>query len=44
MELGIGRGVFISQMAKNHPEINFIGIDIKSRILVVAKRNIESVA
>ena len=43
MELGIGRGVFISQMAKNHPEINFIGIDIKSEILVVAKRNIESV-
>ena len=41
MELGCGKGGFIAKVAAQNPEINHIGIDIKSEVLVLAKRNVE---
>ncbi len=42
MELGCGKGGFISQAAPAHTDINFIAMDIKNEMLVLAKRKIES--
>ncbi len=42
LELGCGKGGFISQAAPAHPEINFIAMDIKNEMLVLAKRKLES--
>lgn len=41
MELGCGKGGFLAELASQHPEINYLGIDIKSEVLVLAKRNAE---
>ena len=41
MELGCGKGAFISKLAANNPNINYIVIDIKSEMLGLAKRKIE---
>ena len=41
VELGCGKGGFISQIAILHPEINFIAMDIKNEMLGLAKRNLE---
>lgn len=41
VELGCGKGGFISQAAPAHPEVNFIAMDIKNEMLVLAKRKIE---
>jgi len=41
LELGCGKGIFIAQYASEHPEKNFIAIDIKTDILAVAHRNIK---
>ncbi|MBR1779559.1 MAG: tRNA (guanosine(46)-N7)-methyltransferase TrmB [Clostridia bacterium] len=41
LELGCGKGVFISKLAPANPMINFLAIDIKDEVLVLAKRNIE---
>ena len=41
MELGCGKGSFISAIANNNPNINYMAIDIKSEMLALAKRNIE---
>ena len=41
LELGCGKGTFISQMAKNHPENNYLAIDMIDDMLGLAKRNIE---
>lgn len=41
LELGCGKGVFISQIASENAGINYIGIDIKSEVLANAKRNVE---
>jgi tRNA (guanine-N7-)-methyltransferase len=41
LELGCGKGLFIAGMAPKHPEINYIGIDLKDAVLGPAKRNIE---
>ncbi len=40
LELGCGKGTFIGQIAFDNPGINYIGIDIKSEVLAVARRNI----
>lgn len=40
LELGCGKGTFISKMAVSNDNINFIGIDIKSEVLGLTKRNI----
>ncbi|MBO4878107.1 MAG: tRNA (guanosine(46)-N7)-methyltransferase TrmB [Ruminococcus sp.] len=42
VELGCGKGGFISQAAPAHPEANFIAMDIKNEMLVLAKRKIEA--
>ena len=43
LELGCGKGSFISQMAFLHQDINFIAIDVVDAMLGLAKRNIESI-
>ena len=42
LELGCGKGKFIANMAVNHPEINYIAIDLVDAMLGLAKRNIET--
>lgn len=42
LELGCGKGNFISNLAVRHEEINFIAIDLVDAMLGLAKRNIES--
>ena len=41
VELGCGKGGFISQIACRHPENNYLGIDLVDPMLGLAKRNIE---
>ncbi len=41
LELGCGKGGFIAQEASAHPEYNYIAIDIKNEMLVLAKRKLE---
>ena len=36
MEIGMGKGRFIRQMAQAHPDINYIGIEMYSSVLVRA--------
>lgn len=41
LELGCGKGGFLAKLASQNPNINYLGIDIKSEVLGLAKRNIE---
>ena len=41
LELGCGKGGFLAQMAPAHPEKNYIALDLKSEMLVLAKRKAE---
>lgn len=41
LELGMGRGDFIIEMAKSYPNINFIGLEINDSQMVMAVRNLE---
>ena len=41
LELGCGKGGFLAQMAPAHPEKNYIALDVKSEMLVLAKRKAE---
>ncbi|MGN1480285.1 tRNA (guanosine(46)-N7)-methyltransferase TrmB [Porcipelethomonas sp.] len=41
LELGCGKGGFISQAAPDNPGINYIAVDIKNEMLVLAKRKLE---
>jgi len=41
LELGCGKGKFISKLASQNEDINYIAIDIKSEMLGLTKRNIE---
>lgn len=43
VELGCGKGGFISQLACKHPENNYLGIDLVDPMLGLAKRKIEEV-
>ena len=43
LELGCGKGGFISQLASSNVNINYIAIDMVDAMLGLAKRNIESV-
>ncbi|HLQ39650.1 MAG TPA: tRNA (guanosine(46)-N7)-methyltransferase TrmB [Tetragenococcus sp.] len=36
IEIGMGKGQFINQMAQNHPEINYIGIDMQVSVVSFA--------
>ncbi len=42
LEVGCGKGGFLAQHALQNPNVNYLGIDLKSEMLVVAKRNIEN--
>ncbi len=42
LELGCGKGGFISQAASLNQQKNFIAVDIKNEMLVLAKRKIEA--
>lgn len=41
LELGCGKGTFIAVHGSENPDVNYIAIDIKDEVLVLAKRNIE---
>lgn len=41
LELGCGKGTFMAVHASENLDINYIAIDIKDEVLVLAKRNIE---
>lgn len=41
MELGCGKGSFMAQLSVEHPELNYLVLDIKNEVLVLAKRAIE---
>lgn len=41
LELGCGKGLFIATLAKRHPEINYIAVDMIEAMLGLSKRNIE---
>lgn len=41
LELGCGKGGFISKLASSNPDINFIAVDIKDEVLILAKEKIE---
>lgn len=43
LEVGCGKGGFISRMAFAHPETNFLAVDMISNVLGTCKRNIDSV-
>ena len=43
LELGCGKGQFISQLAVRNPNINYIAIDLVDAMLGLAKRNVEQV-
>jgi len=43
LELGCGKGLFLSRLAKHTPEINYLAVDISLDILGVARRNVSSV-
>ena len=43
LELGCGKGGFISKLASSNPNINYIAIDVVDAMLGLAKRNIEEV-
>ncbi len=42
LELGCGKGGFISKVAAAQPQINYIAVDLKSEVLGLAKRKIEA--
>lgn len=41
VELGCGKGWFLAGLAPRHPEINYLGIDMKDAVLAPGKRLIE---
>ena len=43
LELGCGKGQFISQIAVQNPQINYVAIDLVDAMLGLAKRNVEQV-
>ena len=42
LELGCGKGLFLAGMAPAHPEVNYLGVDLKDTVLGPARRNIEA--
>ncbi|MBU4438516.1 MAG: tRNA (guanosine(46)-N7)-methyltransferase TrmB [Acetobacterium sp.] len=42
LELGCGKGTFIAELGSQHPEINYLAIDLIDAVLGLTKRNIES--
>ena len=43
LELGCGKGGFIwPSWPAAHPDINYLGIDITDKVLILAKRKVEA--
>lgn len=42
IEIGMGKGNFIIQMAKNNPDINFIGIEKYSSVILQATKKLDN--
>ena len=42
VEMGCGKGGFLAQLALQHPQINYVGIDMTEKVLITAKRKIEA--
>ena len=42
IEIGTGKGRFITQMAKKHPDINYLGLEKYSSVLVKALNKVEA--
>ncbi len=42
LELGCGKGGFLAKLASANPQNNYIGIDITDKVLILAKRKIET--
>jgi len=42
LELGCGKGGFISKLASTNPDKNFIAVDIKDEVLALAMKKIEN--
>lgn len=42
LEVGCGKGVFLAELAAQNPGVNYIGVDLSSDILGVARRNIQN--
>ena len=42
LELGCGKGGFLARLASEHPENNYLGIDITDKVLILAKRKLEA--
>lgn len=42
IEMGCGKGGFMAQLAVRNPQINYVGIDITDKVLILAKRKIEA--
>ena len=42
LELGCGKGGFLAQIAPAHPDVNYLGIDITDKVLILAKRKVEA--
>ena len=42
LELGCGKGSFMAQICREEPEYNYLAVDIKSEVLVLAKRAVEA--
>ena len=40
LELGCGKGIFISAVGAANPQVNYIAIDLKSEVLALARRKI----
>lgn len=43
IEIGMGKGNFIIDMAKNNPSINFIGIELYTNVLARAAKKLENI-
>ncbi len=44
IEIGMGKGRFITEMAKAHPDINYIGIEMYSSVLLRAVQKMDALA
>ena len=42
LERGCGKGGFMAALSVQHPDINYLGIDITDKVLILAKRKIEA--
>ena len=41
VEIGMGKGQFIREMARTHPEINYIGVELFTSVLIRAVQKVE---